>query len=178
MSEEIWKPIAGFENSYEISNYGNVRSIDRYCIQKDNRGEKYNHIYKGKVLKQFINKNGYFQVQLSYQYKSIPKRVHRLMAEAFIPNPNNYPCVNHIDGNKLNNKLENLEWCTHKHNNREARRLGLNKGYKGLTWKKRCQLAVEYIEDKLKIYPEGLVTKHLGQEFLKDISDLLKGDKE
>ena len=65
--------------------------------------------------------NGYDTI--SYKKKTF--YVHRLIAEAFIPNPNNYPCVNHKDGNKRNNSVENLEWCTHSHNNREAYRLGL-----------------------------------------------------
>lgn len=150
-SEEIWKPIKGFEDSYEVSNLGNVRSIDRYCIQKNNKSDKYNHIYKGKILKQYKNNAGYMQVQLSYKYKSIPRRVHRLVAETFIDNPNDYVCVNHIDGNKINNNVNNLEWCTYSHNNSEARRLGLNKGYKGMTYKKRCELAIEYIEKHKQI---------------------------
>lgn len=65
------------------------------------------------------------QVSLCNKYILFPKRVHRLVAEAFIPNPNNYPQVNHIDGNKLNNKVENLEWCTNEYNMKEACRLGL-----------------------------------------------------
>lgn len=65
------------------------------------------------------------QVSLYNKYIQTSKRVHRLVAEAFIPNPNNYPQVNHIDGNKLNNKVENLEWCTNEYNMKEACRLGL-----------------------------------------------------
>lgn len=147
--QEEWKSIKGFENSYEVSNLGNVRSIDRYCIQKNNRSEKYNHIYKGKILKQFKNKAGYMQVQLSYRYKSYPKRVHRLVAETFIDNPNDYSCVNHIDGNKLNNNVDNLEWCSYSHNNRHARKTGLNKGNKGISYKNRCLKAIEYIKSNL-----------------------------
>lgn len=144
--EETWKPIKDYENVYEVSNYGNVRSIDRYYEQTNGKCEKYQHIYKGKILKQYKNNAGYMQVQLSFKYKSIPKRVHKLVAEAFLDNPNNYKCVNHINGDKTNNRVENLEWCTYSHNNREARRLGLNKGYKGMTYKKRCELAIEYIK--------------------------------
>ena len=118
-------------------------------INQDNRFGKYKHTYKGKILKQGKNNAGYYHVVPSINYKSYIRRVHRLVAEAFIPNPNNYKCVNHIDGNKENNRVDNLEWCTYSHNNTEARRMGLNKGYKGMTYKKRCELAIEYIENDL-----------------------------
>lgn len=146
MKEEIWKPVKGYENVYEVSNFGNVRSVDRYIEQKNNKCEKYNHIYKGRLIKQYENNAGYMQVQLCYKYKSIPKRVHRLVAEAFIPNPNNFKCVNHIDGNKHNNNIENLEWCSYSYNIKHARKMELNKGFKGMTYKKRCRLAIEYIK--------------------------------
>jgi hypothetical protein len=177
--KEIWKSVVGFEGSYEVSNLGNVRSIDRYCIQKNNFNEKYNHIYKGKILKQFKNNAGYKQVQLSFRYKSIPKRVHRLVAEAFLDNPNNYKCVNHIDGNKENNNVNNLEWCSYSHNNMEARKLGLNKGWKGMTYKKRCQLAIEYInniDNMLTINVDGQGRIFIDEEGQNDLLNILKGD--
>lgn len=65
------------------------------------------------------------QVRLNNKYIKKSKRIHRLVAQAFIPNPNNYPQVNHIDGNKLNNKADNLEWCTNEYNMKESWRLGL-----------------------------------------------------
>ena len=184
--KEIWKAVIGYEGSYEVSNLGNVRSIDRYCIQKNNNSEKYNHIYRGKILKQFKNNAGYKQVQLSFRYKSIPKRVHRLVAEAFLENPNNYKCVNHIDGNKENNNVNNLEWCSYSHNNMEARKLGLNKGWKGMTYKKRCQLAIEYIENNslYEIIYDYNVDDEQELQYVSDetatngLLNILKGDKE
>jgi hypothetical protein len=108
---EIWKEI---ENSkiYEISNYGNVRSIDRI----DNIGR----IKNGKILKKTINKQGYEYVSLFYNNKKIKKTVHRLVAKAFLNNKNDSLVINHKDGNKLNNNVSNLEWITQKENIRHA----------------------------------------------------------
>lgn len=169
---EIWKPIIGYEKSYEVSNLGNVRSIDRYCIQKNNRSEKYNHIYRGKILKQYKNNAGYMQVQLSYQYKSIPKRVHRLVAETFLNNPHNYKCVNHINGDKTDNRVENLEWCSQSYNMKEAFKNGLKKPHKGMTYKKRCELAIEYIECALS---EDKETPTKYEDWRLDLLEILNG---
>lgn len=99
-TNEIWKDIYGYEGIYQVSNFGQVR---RLC-KNDNR-----------IIKQEINR-GYKRVCLSY--KNVKKHflVHRLVAFAFIPNPNNYPIINHKDENKLNNNVDNLEWCTHQYN--------------------------------------------------------------
>lgn len=105
--EEVWKNIKGFEGSYQVSNYGNVRGIDR--ILKDGR------FWKGRTLKPGSNGKGYLYVHFNLNGKNY--LIHRLVAEAFLPNPNNYPEVNHIDEDKSNNKVDNLEWCDHKYNN-------------------------------------------------------------
>lgn len=117
--QEIWKDINGYEGLYQISNLGNVKSI-QYFNHANNK------IYpRNKLLKPLINEKGYFRVDLFKLGKTKRCRIHRLVAEAFIPNLNNFPEVNHIDGNKSNNRVDNLEWCTHKHNMKEAYRLGL-----------------------------------------------------
>lgn len=109
MEKEIWKPIKGFEGSYEVSNYGNVRSLDRMvkCLNG------YEH-RNGKMLKPHKNKKGYMSVSLG---KNNQKLVHRLVAEAFVPNPDNLPIINHIDENPSNNFSSNLEWCDYSYNN-------------------------------------------------------------
>lgn len=118
MQEEIWKDIKGYEGSYQVSNLGRVKSISRVIKTKNN----YRHI-TGRILKFNKNKWGYTLVYIiSKNYA-----VHRLVASAFIPNPNNLPQVNHIDGDKDNNCVNNLEWCTASFNLKEAYRLGLKK---------------------------------------------------
>ena len=112
--EEIWKDIKGYEGRYMISNLGNVKSL------------KYFHHNKEALLVGGI-KHGYRQVILVKDYKNKYKNVHRLVAEAFIPNPLKKPQINHIDGNKLNNNVDNLEWCTQKEDQIHAYKNGLQK---------------------------------------------------
>lgn len=111
-SEEIWRPVVGYEGFYEVSDCGNVRSVDRWV--KGKSGSQ--HLIKSKTLKQTRLKNGYLQVGLCKNEKQSMIYVHRLVAQAFIPNPDNLPVCNHKDENPLNNKSINLEWCTQKYN--------------------------------------------------------------
>lgn len=120
--EEIWKDVEGYEGLYQVSNLGKVRSIDREV--KTSTGFRK---YKGMVLKQRIVKE-YLYVNFGTRSTH---RVHRLIAKAFVPNPDNLPEVNHIDGNKLNNNIDNLEWCTSKENINHSWGKGLSKSRKG-----------------------------------------------
>lgn len=109
--EEIWKTILGYEGLYEISSYGNVRSLDRVVTRSDGN----ERFAKGKRLSK-IKSNGYWRANLSRDGKVSPVGVHRLVAIAFLRNPEAKPQVNHIDEIRTNNHIGNLEWATAKEN--------------------------------------------------------------
>ncbi len=111
--QEIWKPVKDFEELYKVSNLGNVISIGRYQYNFKTKEKEYINIQKN--LK-FIEDRGYLKLHLSKNGKRKIKYVHQLVAEAFIPNPNNYKEVNHKDSDPTNNKVDNLEWCDRKYN--------------------------------------------------------------
>lgn len=109
---EDWRPVVGYEGLYEVSSFGNVRSIDRAVNSKSGSIA----IKKGKALKWDIGKNGYARVALSVGNSVKRHLVHRLVAEAFIPNPNGLPEVNHKSEVKTENFVWNLEWCDKSYN--------------------------------------------------------------
>lgn len=111
---EEWRTIKDFEN-YEISNMGRVRSLPHVVTQKTRNGGTAVHTYEGRIMTPSKTK-GYYKVGLPKDGRNYNKQIHRLVAEAFIPNPDNLPVVNHKDENPLNNAVENLEWCTVKYN--------------------------------------------------------------
>lgn len=110
---EKWKDIIGYEGMYQVSNLGNIKSLDRLAWNGHAM-----HILKGKLMK---SKNYRYQEILLCKDGKIKKHyIHRLVAAAFIVNENNKPEVNHLDGNKHNNSVNNLEWCTSEENKKHA----------------------------------------------------------
>lgn len=126
---EIWRDIPGYEGKYKINEEGKVLSLGRLTPNKQGMCNR-----KDKILKQHLTPIGYYRVKL-YKDKNTKHTcfVHKLVAETFLENPDNYIEVNHIDGNKLNNHYINIEWCSRSHNVRETYRLGLKpeSTYKG-----------------------------------------------
>ena len=114
---EVWKNIEGYEGLYQVSNMGRVKSMERIRIKKD--GRKFT--VKERVLKPGVTKDGYLIVALHAGDKQKTLTVHRLVCQAFHKNPENKPCVNHIDENKTNNAASNLEWCTYEENNNHGK---------------------------------------------------------
>lgn len=115
MTEE-WKDIEGYEGIYQVSNLGRVRSLDHKARHRSRTGNEFEVTYKGRIRKQVPNENGYSIVMVKDGGKSRALKVHRLVAQAFIPNPDNLPFVNHKDEDPSNNRADNLEWCTHEYN--------------------------------------------------------------
>lgn len=111
---ENWRDIKEYEGLYQVSNFGRVRSLDRYV---NNRHKNGNKLVKGKLLKQVKLSGGYLGVTLCKNNVIKTHSVHRLVAQAFKPNPQNKKCVNHLNKIRTDNRAENLEWCTYKENN-------------------------------------------------------------
>lgn len=113
--KEIWKDIAGYEGLYQVSNLGRVKRLQTRSADKNGNP----HYSPEIVLKPWDkHKGGYYLIGISMNNRREAKLIHRLVAEAFIPNPENKPQVNHIDGDKRNNKVDNLEWVTNAENQR------------------------------------------------------------
>ncbi len=131
-SEEQWLPITGYEGLYEVSSNGRVKSLNRLIDYKDCNTIR---VHKGKLIKRYINTHGYIQYYLRNNKKGNKHMSeHRLVAIAFIPNPEHKLYVNHKNGIKTDNRVKNLEWCTSSENNKHAYDTGLKSVKLGTEW--------------------------------------------
>lgn len=148
---ENWKEVTGYEGMYEVSDLGNVRSVDRFVVHTKSTGFR---IQKGAIKKQGKNSDGYSTVVLFLKNKNKSYLVHRLIGIAFIPNPENKDTINHKDGNKSNNNLNNLEWNSHSENTKHAWRNGLISKKTGDTCNNRKLTSIQVSEIR-KLLPNN-----------------------
>lgn len=157
--ETIWKEIVvpGFEGLYLINNFGDIKSIR-----------------KGIILKPAINGSGYKFVALFNHGKMKLVRIHRLLAEYFIPNPNNYKCVNHKDENKLNNNLDNLEWCTYQYNNTYGTAMARKQNTKNKLNSRGAEKAILQYDTDMNLIKEHRSIRSCGYD-ARNVVNALKG---
>ena len=163
LEREEWRDIKGFERLYQVSNLGNVRRME--CDITYNNGTV--HHYKEQILTLHKHQFGYMRVPLWKENKVRKFFVHRLVAEAFLSNPNNLPFVNHKDENKTNNRVDNLEWCTASYNQRygtciqrrvEKERIPVNQYTKNMEFIKEW-----YSMAEASLYYTGRNSSHIGE---------------
>ena len=177
---EEWKDIEGFEGAYQISNYGNVKCLERK-VPVSHRGYNGFRTQKECIMKPFITKYDYYMINLRKDGTGHNRFIHRLVAQAFIPNFNNLPCVNHKDEDKLNKTVQNLEWCTYAYNdNYGNRNQHISESRKGM---KFTQEHIENIRKSKKAnitdeFRQKMRNVHLGtkltEEHKRKISESLK----
>lgn len=150
--QEIWKDVVGYEGLYQVSNKGNIKSNEREFLRKNGKIKCKSKIKKQCETSKRNEQQGYLCSRLvDKDGNSRAELVHRLVATAFIPNPNNYPVVNHIDNNKHNNCADNLEWCSFSENNRQAYQTNIKK-----PWTKKHRYNKRYFEKVTSAIGNGI----------------------
>ena len=163
---EVWKDISGYEGKYQVSNTGKVRSLD------------YNHTGKVRELKLKIDKYGYACIKLFKNGCRKYITVHRLVAAAFIKNTSNSPQVNHKDGNKLNNCVQNLEWCSNKENIQHGRKMGLfNKALKASIERRKSVLCIKKTSGMIFAFPSFTHAGYFIGATASEISEVFHGHR-
>ena len=159
-NKEIWKSIPGYEGIYEVSSYGNVKSLDRKITNSIGT----TRLYKGKILKKNNDRYGYPVCKLWKNSKGKNHTIHRLVAITFIENDDDKLLVNHIDGNKTNNHISNLEWCTNSENDLHAYRLGLRSTRKGEK-SNFAKLTTKKVEKIKELKRKGMTQRKISKLF-------------
>ncbi len=157
MQNEIWKEINGYEGYFEVSNLGNFRSKDRIIRYKSNG----TRLYPGKSLKTETIVEGYQRIVLMKEAVKKRHMCHRLVAQEFVPNPDNKPYVNHINGNKADNRAENLEWVTQSENELHSHSI-LGNSMKGKTYPKKVEAIFPKEGDRIVFNSMSDAIKFLG----------------
>jgi len=156
MMEEQWKDVVGYEGIYRVSNMGRIKSLSR---KVDHEYSKKIFI-KERILKGWLINSGYFSIGLSKDGYNSKKLIHRIVAEAFITNPENKPEINHKNGIKTDNRVENLEWCSSSHNKLHSFKMGLSPKPKRKGEKNgRSKLTKNDVLQIRSIYPQGWLTQ-------------------
>lgn len=150
LENEIWKPVKGFEGLYEVSNLGEVKTVERTILRKSALGKFSEYLVKSAIKKPYQNKSGYVTIAIIKENKTITTYLHRIIAEAFVERISETDIVvNHINGIKNDNRIENLEWVTSSTNNVHALDTGLRSTRKSMT--------KEFINSVLELREQGLV---------------------
>ena len=169
--KEIWKDIKDYDGLYQVSNTGKIKSLERW-IDRKCKGKRWQ---EEKILKPLVNKHGYLHVGLHKNGKIKNYLVHRLVAEAFIQNPNNYPQVNHKDENPSNNFVNNLEYCDAKYNsNYGTRNERVAEKMKGKHRSEETKIKMSEAHKGKTTWMKG---KHLSDEHKRKISKKLTNGK-
>jgi len=159
MKKEVWKDIKGYEGCYQISNLGGVKRMAHTIISK----KGYSSFYPERLMVPVLSTKGYWTIKLSLSGKSNRFLIHRLIAIAFIPNPENKPYINHKDGIKTNNDIPNIEWCTAKENQQHAYDTGLKIGVRQKGEDHGSARLTE--SDIIAIRESGLTSKELSKKY-------------
>lgn len=155
--EEIFKDVVNYEGIYQISNFGNIKTLKRNIY---NKLGKLHYIQPEKLLKPTVFKNGYKYISMHKNKKVKVKTIHSLVAEAFIYNIHNKRTINHIDGNKLNNHISNLEWATDKENLEHNFNIGITKRYSVIAYNDNSYLEFKKVSDAKKLgFSQNLISE-------------------
>ena len=171
MKDEIWLPIIGYEGLYEISNYGRVKRLEKLVILPSRWGHENQGTFidPERILVHQVNPGKRLYVSLCKEGKRVNVHIHKLIATHFIPNPNNYPIIRHLNDNNQDNRLENLEWGTHKMNSEDAiknSRLSTGENH----YKKK--LSPEVVKEVREKYTNGVSLKELSLQYNRTIESI------